>query len=230
MKIKVKAGSENVLSEQPLVVSLINRRLEAFHRERILCTDIDVSVVGVCCDCSDQHTLDDTVRFPLHHGAVHKCTRIALVTIADDIFFFLLLIKNLLPFASGRKSAATASAQTGLGDLIDDLLGTHIKQCLCNGAVTAKSNIFGNALGVDASAVFKGDTRLLFIKWNIFLLYIGFETFVLINKAVYHLVMNNTFLDDLLAVLELYLQIKPPHWLDPKKWSHLTEAVASAFL
>ena len=37
-------------------------------------------------------------------------------------------------------------------------------------------------------------------------------------------------IDDLLAVLDLYLQIKPPHWLDPKKWSHLTEAVASAFL
>ena len=42
--------------------------------------------------------------------------------------------------------------------------------------------------------------------------------------------MDNAFFDDLLAVLQFYLQIKPAHWLDPQQGSHLTKTVASAFL
>ena len=52
------------------------------------------------------------------------------------------------------------------------------------------------------AAVFQRNTGLLFIKWNLFLFYIGIAIFVFVYKTVDHFITDDGFLNNLFAVVQ----------------------------
>ncbi len=117
----------------------------------------------------DDHTLNDRERVALEYRAVHECSGVALVAVADDIFCVVILIVCELPLASGGEASAAASAQTGLEDGVYDLLSVH-GQCLCKTRISAPSERLVNIFGVDNAAAVQGNAVLLFIKVDVVLL------------------------------------------------------------
>ncbi len=177
----------------------------------------------------DDHAFDDPVRIAFHHGAVHKGSGIALVSVADNVFFRFGLAQYLLPFPSGGETGAASSTQACIGDLLYDLFRRHIEQGLGYGTVTADGDIFDDGFSVDVAAVFQGYPHLLFIEGNVILALIGDAVFIPVNQTVHHFIAENTGFDDFLTVFRLYLNIKPAHGFDPEQRPHLAEAVAAAF-
>ena len=85
--------------------------------------------MGCHCVCCDHHALQKLVWISFHDTAIHKCSRISLVSITDNVPDFFRLSGYLLPFSSCRKSAAASSTQSGTVYFVYHLLRCHIKQC-----------------------------------------------------------------------------------------------------
>ncbi len=168
------------------------------------------------------------MRLTLHHRTIHESAWVALVTVADDILFFYILIEYLLPFAPSWESAASASTQRCLADLVHDLLRRHVEQRLCDRAVSAQRQILRDTLRIDPTTVLKRHARLLFIKWDVLLFYVRFQGLILIYQMIDNFIVNDTFLNNLFTVFQFHFQIQPAHRLDPKKRAHLTKSVATA--
>ena len=182
------------------------------------------------CNRCNQHSFNDTMWFSLHHGTIHKCPGITFITVADNVFFFHILVQDLLPFSSSRESAASTATEGCLAHFIYDLLWCHIKQCFCDSTVTTESYVFCDAFRIDASAVLQCNTCLLFIKWNIFLFYIRFQRLIGIYQTLYHFIPNNTLFYNFFTVFYPYFQVKPAHRFDTEQWTHFTKAMTAAFL
>ena len=104
------------------------------------------------------------MRVALQYAAVHKCARIALVRIADNIFFVALGVFGKLPFHTGWEAAAATTAQTGFFDLVHNLLRSHLRNSLSQCLITAYSDIFFNCFRIDSAAVSQYQAMLLFIE------------------------------------------------------------------
>ena len=79
------------------------------------------------------------------------------------------------------------------------------------------------------SAVLKSNAGLLLIEGDILLTNIALAVIV-INKAVYDLVVENRFFNYLLTVVDCDLYVQKAHGFDAHQRPHLAEAVASAVL
>ena len=140
-------------------------------------------------DTGDHHALQHAVGFSFHHGAVHERAGVALVAVADHIFDLFLLAQHLRPFPPGGEAAAPSAAQTGIGDLIHDLLRGHVKQRLFHGGVAANRDVFPDGLGVDMAAVFQSHAGLFLIKRDILLSGVGFQRLILIDQALHDFIL-----------------------------------------
>src|SRR5579859_3344233 len=99
--------------------------------------DVDESLVGAS---GDSHSLQDAVRVTLEHAAVHEGAGVALVGIADDVFFGSSRFGNSRPFESGGESRAAAAAQAARYYGFDDVLGCAFMENFVQGFVT----VFGD--------------------------------------------------------------------------------------
>ena len=136
---------------------------------------------------------------------------------------------DLRPLLAGREARAASAAQPRFGDLGDYLVGSHVEQRLFKGGVAADGDVFLNAFRVYMSAVLKRNAGLLLVEGDILLTDIALAVLV-INKAVYDLVVEDSFLDYLLTVIDCDLYVQKTHGLNAHQRSHLAEAVASAVL
>ena len=114
----------------------------------------------------DGHGFDDGVGVAFEYRAVHESPRVAFVGIADDVFLVGLHLAGDFPFESRRETAAAAAAQSGVHNLADDLLRSHLKY-LAQGGVTVAGDVFVDVLRVDEAAVAQGDADLGFIELHV---------------------------------------------------------------
>ena len=153
MDVEIKAGIQDVFTQKPPLSGLVDGHGQTFHGQWVFRPDINIPLVGLGGDAGDDHALQDTVGIAFHHRAVHERARIALVSVADHIFIGTGLTQHLLPFFSCGEAAASASPETGLGDLLYDPFRRHVEQGLCHSAVTAHGDVFPDGFGIDVAAV-----------------------------------------------------------------------------
>jgi len=112
MYIKAESGSENILSEKPFLCSLLDCDTQTGNSYGIFSTNIEISVFGTDRITCNYHPLNDRKRIPFKNRTVHKRSGISFVTVADNIFFIIVLIIGKLPLSARWKSAAAASAES----------------------------------------------------------------------------------------------------------------------
>ena len=99
-----------MVSQKSALLRLDNCQLQTADGQRILCPYINIAFLSSHRISRDHHALDHLVRIPLHDAPVHKRTRIALISVTDNISFFLGLPCHLGPFITGGESAAASSS------------------------------------------------------------------------------------------------------------------------
>ena len=118
--------------------------------ERVFCAAVDEELGRAGRVGSDEHAFENLERDAFHHGAVHECARVAFVGVHDEDLFGDLLCGEEGPLHSGGEAAASASAESGLFDGVDNFGGLH-----CGGffesVETAVCLVFFNVAGDDAS-------------------------------------------------------------------------------
>src|SRR2546423_13049059 len=81
-------------------------------------------VAGEC------HPFDHHVRIALHQNAVLESTRLAFVSIAQQVRWLAGVSRHETPLHSGRESSAAAAPQPACLDLFDDRSLIHRKRLL----------------------------------------------------------------------------------------------------
>ena len=79
--------AHDVIAQKTVLLRLGDGRFQPAHGQRILRPDINIPLVAAHGAAGDHHALQHAVGVTLHNGAVHERTGIALVAVADDVFF-----------------------------------------------------------------------------------------------------------------------------------------------
>ena len=103
INIKIKSGFKNILSQQSILSGLPDRDIQTFHRDWILCTDIDITLGRadrVSCDrhCFPVRTAKD--RLPVRNSPPNAPGR--LVSVATDILLICLVLTPPFHFQASR--------------------------------------------------------------------------------------------------------------------------------
>ena len=134
------------------------------------------------------------MRIALKNTSVHECAGVAFVGVADNVFLVSLVCGGEAPFESGRESAAASSAQTGILDYLDNLLGCKLGKALCKSLIAVVCDIFIDILGIDYAAVAQRDSVLLLIELS-FLERLNLLT---VNGLIIKKSLNHTTLEKML--------------------------------
>ena len=141
----------------------------------------------------------------------------------------ILLTSYLRPLAAQRETGTTTATQVGIQHGLDDQLGSHLKQSLLQGSITAYSYGILDGLSVDMATVFQNQTGLTGVEGDLFLSGVYLAIF-LVQQALYRLAAQDGGLVDLLAILRLYLQIQVVVGLDTNQGTHFTETVTATLV
>ena len=101
------------------------------------------------------------MRVALNDGPVHKCAGVALIGVADEVFFLTLGIARGIPFEPCREARAAAPGKSRCLDLLNDRFRRHIEKRAADSRVAARVFIFFDAFWIDHAAVAQSDARLL---------------------------------------------------------------------
>ena len=189
---------------------LADRNLQTVYGNRILCTDIDITLMRTDCVSHDGHTFKDCMRIAFQNGTVHKCARVAFVSVADDILLITRLILFKLPFDTCRETCAAASAESAGLHLIDDFLRCHGGQSLRKSLITINRNIFCDIFRTDSSAVAQCNTLLLLIEldlFNIMNALLCLRIFVIQLHVFNDTSVNDMFLNNALGIFRFYMAV-----------------------
>ena len=230
LELKGLAGAEDVLADKAVLLCLSYRLCQSLDRMGVLGTDIDAAVFRARCYTGDYHALYHLVGDALHNGAIHECARVALVAVADDIFFARLLMRcDLRPLFARGEAGAAATPEAGVGNFAYDLIAGHVKQRLFKRRIAADGNVLVDALGIYLAAVLQCDMELIFIKRDILLLRVC-NIVTGVKQSLDNSAVCDGLVYDILAVLGLYLAVEIALGLYLHERAYLTKALAAAFL
>ena len=85
VQVEGLARAHDIVAEDTDSLSVLNGLLQTLDCQRVLCTDIDITLGCLTGNGGDYHTFDHPVGVAFHDGAIHKCAGVALVTVADDV-------------------------------------------------------------------------------------------------------------------------------------------------
>ena len=123
--------------EEAALVGLGHGGVEDVGLQLVLAADEDEALVGAGGDRADDAALDQQVRVLLHQQAVLEGARLGLVRVAAEV-----LVHRALGDEAGllahREAGAAAAAQPRLLELVQHLLGAHLRQRLAQRAVAAE--------------------------------------------------------------------------------------------
>ena len=114
MQAERKVRPQDIVPEETAFLGLGDRQLQTADRQRVLRAHVDIAFLRAYRVSRDHHALDHLVGVALHDAPVHKCSRVALVAVADYVALLLLLPRHLGPLVPGREPAAPAPAQVGV--------------------------------------------------------------------------------------------------------------------
>ena len=229
MHMEAEAGVHDIIAQKTQLGGFVDGYLQALHGQGVLGADIDIALGGTGGHAGDHHALNDGVGIALHDGAIHECAGIALVAVADDVFYIGDILAHALPLAPGREAAAAPTTETGIGNLAADGFVRHVEQGFFKGAVAVLGDVLLQILGIAVAAALQHHAVLLFIEGNILLTGVG-NAVLMVGQALNDLAAQQGALHDLVAVLGLDANVHDAQRLDVDKAAHFTEAMAAAHL
>ena len=97
------------------------------------------------------------MRVAFHDGTVHESAGVSLVSVTYHVFDVRLLLMGKFPFQACGKAAATASAQTGALDEVDNFRRLLVEKAVRQCVISFAGDVFLDILRVDKAAVAQGD-------------------------------------------------------------------------
>ena len=131
----------------------------------------------------------------LQNGTVHERARIAFVGVAAHIFLVGLVAGGQAPLHTGGEAGASAAAEAGILDHLDDLLGSHLGQNLAQRGVAVLGYVLVDVLRVDDAAVPQGDSSLLCVEGR---LVQGFDGVILLHGLLIQQALDDSSLQQML--------------------------------
>ena len=125
---------------------------QPLDRQRILRPHVHVPLLGPHRKGRDRHPLDQPVRIPLQHAAVHEGTGVALVGVAHHEAPAGGLQGHGVPLEAGGVARATATPQAAGADLGAHLLGGEALAATAQLGVGAVGEGIVDRLGVEPAA------------------------------------------------------------------------------
>src|SRR6516225_1220755 len=145
---EVEARFENPGSQKAMLFGLTDGDLQTTNSQRVFGADVDEPLLRTNCTTRNCHALEYSVRIALQNAAVHKCARIALVPVANDILAFARRFRHGCPLQTSRVAGPAAPAQPALRDLLNDLPGLHFKQNPMESAIAARLDVLLDVLRI----------------------------------------------------------------------------------
>ena len=125
--IEVETGAVDVLAENACGVQLTHGCAHAANDVRHLAPDVDESVVRTDRVRGDDDAFEHRVRVRQHDRDVLTGARLTLVSVDNEVVRLVIALWNERPLHASREASATTTAQTGLLDEGNDLVGGHGK-------------------------------------------------------------------------------------------------------
>ena len=158
--LKIKPGSQNIPAEQTVLPGNVYCPFDSGHRQRVFRADIYVAFRRPHGVSADHHAFQNRMRVAFHDAAVHICSRVPFISVADYVFDIAGRFPGGLPFPAGSKSAAASPPESGIGDFLDNFFRVALFQYISQCEVSAAGDVFLNRHRVDETAVTEGDLPL----------------------------------------------------------------------
>mmetsp|Transcript_3204 Transcript_3204/g.6113 ORF Transcript_3204/g.6113 Transcript_3204/m.6113 type:complete len:562 (+) Transcript_3204:1383-3068(+) len=129
--VELVAGAAGVVAQHPGGVRLLDRRLHGLELVVELAAAVDVGRARAHREPGDEGALDQLVRLEAHDLAVLARSRLRLVGVDDDVRRAAVrrgALGHERPLEAGGEPGATAAAQSGLLDLVDNPIRTLPKE------------------------------------------------------------------------------------------------------
>ena len=147
---------------RPTFQRLLDSDLQAAESQRILGAHVQIALGGPDGVSADGHALEHSVGITLKHGAIHESAGVAFVTVADEV------LDPVgrgggggeAPLEAGGETGSAPAAQAGLGDLLHDLRGRHLREDLVQGLVAVGFKVVVDVLRADEAHVPQGELLL----------------------------------------------------------------------
>jgi len=168
------------------------------------------------------------VRVALDKATIHERARVSFVGIADDVLGLALGLAGELPLQAGGKARAAAPAQARLLDLLDHLIGRHLRQHPGQRLVSLARDVFVNVLRVNKATVAQQTPRLVPVEWD--LVVTGHRLageWILVEQALDRAPLDQGLLDDLGHILQRNPTIQRIIGIDDHDRAHLAKAVTA---
>jgi hypothetical protein len=145
MEVKVEIPAMDIaLADQPRLVGLVDRGLQALALADELAADVDVAGVRAHREAGDQAALDEKMRIVPHDLAILAGARLGLIGVHDQVVrpAVFRLLRHERPFETGREAGAAAPTQARGLDLIDDAVAALLQDRLGAVPSTARARTF----------------------------------------------------------------------------------------
>src|SRR5574344_2474576 len=148
------------------------------------------------------------MRIAFDCGAVHVCSGIAFIGVADDVFCIALCFKTCFPFETCGESCAAASAETGILYFLNERFRGHLGKRFCKSYVAVARDILFDAFRIDYTAVAENNTKLFLIEWYIRNFGQIFFSVLVIKKARHFASFYNLLCNKLMSIFRNYINIE----------------------
>ena len=151
----------------------------------------------------------------LQNGTVHERAGVTLVGVTANVLLNLSAVTGSeLPLQTGGESCAAASAETGIQNGLNNLVGSHLGQNLTQSSVAVQSDVLFNVLGVDYTAVTERNAELRSVESGIVqrcmssISINSLITGIVVNQSFNNTTLEQMLGNDLLNILCGYVAVK----------------------
>ena len=142
-EFKFKIRTQNIFTQKACGTRLGECVLKALITFEDLAVNVVVARFCAHRVTGNNHAFNQGMRIEHDDVAVFKCTRLAFVSVADDVFFAREGTGHKAPFQTGREARTATTAQAGGFDLVNHIaLRDVFGQDFTQGGITATFDVF----------------------------------------------------------------------------------------
>src|ERR1039457_7152477 len=144
----------------PQAPGLPDGGLQGIPRQRGFGANVEKALLGAHGVGRDGHAFQHAMRVAFEHRAIHERAGIALVGVADDVFFLLAGLGHGAPFEARGIARAAPPAEAAADDLLNRFLRAPPGDGVYQREVAVVGDVVFDALGIDLAAVLQYDLLL----------------------------------------------------------------------
>src|SRR3989339_118769 len=133
----------------------------------IFSSNVDKPFFRTNCACGNKHPLNYCMRIAFQYCPIHKCPRVAFISIAYYIFNIAFRLPAKLPLKPGWEPGAATPPQPGICNLINYIFRFKVKESLCKSLISFSGYILFYIIRIDYSTVSENNLFLLTIKRDV---------------------------------------------------------------